>query len=178
MPFSEEQKNRHIKELQHSLYVISLDDERIPAIIPDGSYTKDTKGAVRVFQNAYGIRPTGETDKETHKKITEVFHKFNLKPVSLDIFPKNYILLPNSRGDLVYIIQIMLNMLSRDYENLSEVETDGFYSPQMNEAVIRFKEISDTDKDINGIGTETWNTLVRKVNSKDFSAHIKSERRR
>ncbi len=167
--FTENQKNDHVKELQHYLYVISRNDERIPAVIPDGSYSEDTRGAVLVFQRVHGLESTGEVDKDTWDKIAEEFQKFNLKPIKLDIFPEDFILIPGSTGDLVYIIQVMLNILSRDYSNLSEIAIDGVYSPQMNEAIINLKEIGNTDKDIEGISTETWNILAKKVNSREFS---------
>ncbi len=172
MAFTENQKNEHTSELQHHLYVISRNDKRILPVIPDGSYTDDTKGAVTAFQRVYGLETTGEVDRETWEKIAEEFRRYNLKPVKLDIFPEDFVLLPGSHGDLVYIIQIMLNILSREYGNLSEIAIDGVYSPKMNEAVISFKEIGNTDKNIEGIGTETWNLLTNKINSRDFSRLI------
>lgn len=169
MPFTEKQKKEHTSELQHRLYVISLNDNRIPSVLPDGSYSKNTKGAVTVFQNVHGLKPTGEVDIETWKKIADEFKKYDLKPVKLDIFPEDFILLPDSKGELVYIIQVLLNILSHEYANLSKVDINGVYSPQMDKAVTDFKEISNIDKNISGIGTDTWNMLVKKINSKDFS---------
>ncbi len=167
--FTENQKKEHIKELQHHLYVISRNDNRIPTVLPDGSYSGDARGAVTVFQKVHGLEPTGEVDRDTWEKIVNEFKKYNLKPIKLDIFPEDFILLPGSHGDLVYIIQVMLNILNREYENLPEIAIDGVYSPQMNEAVINLKELGNTDKDIEGIGAETWNMLTKKVNSRDFS---------
>jgi len=169
MAFTDEQKRDHIAELQHFLYVISGNDGRIPRVISDGVYGEQTAGAVKAFQNAHGIGVTGEADMETWNKIIEEFNKYSLPPVLLDIFPEDFILLPESQGYLVYIIQILLNILSREYENFPEVEINGIYSPQMHEAVIRLQEISGADPDIYGIGTQTWNILANKANSKDFS---------
>lgn len=170
MPFTKKHKNSHTSELQQRLYVISLNDERIPTVIPDGSYGKNTKGAVTTFQTIHGLEPTGEVDINTWKAIADEFKKYDLKPIKLDVFPKDFILLPESRGELVYIIQVLLNILSFEYGNVPKIDINGVYSPQMNKAVIDFKEISNTDKDISGIGIDTWNMLVKKINSKDFSS--------
>lgn len=170
MPFTKKHRKAHTSELQHRLYVISLNDERIPAVIPDGNYNKNTKGAVTTFQSIHGLEPTGEVDLETWNMITDEFKKYSLEPIKLDIFPKGFILLPGSRGELVYIIQILLNILSCDYENCPKIDINGVYTPQMDKAVKNFKRISNTDKNIDGIGLDTWNMLIKKINSKDFSS--------
>lgn len=170
MPFTKKHKNSHTSELQQRLYVISLNDDRIPTVIPDGNYNKNTKGAVTTFQTIHGLEPTGEVDINTWNLITNEFKKYDLNPIKLDIFPKDFILLPESRGELVYIIQVLLNILSCDYKNCPKVDINGVYTPQMEEAVKKFKKISNTDKNISGIGIDTWNMLIKKINSKDFSS--------
>lgn len=172
MAFTDEHKKEHITELQNHLYVISHNDERIPSVMADGFYGKDTVGAVKAFQRSKGLETTGETDSATWRKIADQAALHNALPVMLDIFPEDFVLIPESTGYLVYIIQVLMNILSREYDNLPEVEINGFYSPQMNEAVIRLKEISGTEESEDGIGIDTWNILAKKANSKDFSSNI------
>lgn len=169
MAFTDQQRREHIKELQNHLYVISQNDERIPAVLSDGIYGKNTQGAVTAFQNSRGLEVTGEADPLTWNMIAYEAGVHNTKPVRLDIFPEDFVLTPESTGYLVYAIQVLMNILSREYGNFPEVAIDGIYSPQMHEAVIRLKEISGTEPDTYGIGIDTWNMLARKANSKDFS---------
>ncbi len=169
MAFTDDDNREHIAELQHHLYVISRNDDRIPPILSDGIYGKDTTGAVKAFQTARGLEATGEAEPITWNLIANEARGHNLKPVLLDIFPEDFILLPESRGNLVYIVQILLNILSRDYANFPAVEINGIYSPQMHEAVIKLQETGGISHNVYGIDTETWNILVKKANSKDFS---------
>lgn len=168
MAFTDEHKKDHIAELQHHLYVISRNDDRIPPILSDGIYGKDTVGAVKAFQNARGLEVTGEIDSTTWRMIADEAALYNSLPLFLDIFPENFILLPESTGFLVYIIQVMLNVLSREYGNFPPVEINGIYSPQMHEAVLKLQQTGGKT-DTYGIDADTWNILAQKVNSKDFS---------
>ncbi len=170
MAFTEDDNREHTAELQRHLYVISQNDDRIPPILSDGIYGEETTGAVKAFQNARGLDVTGEADPITWSLIAKEAAEHNLKPVLLDIFPDDFILLPESTGYLVYIIQILLNILSRDYDNFPAVDIDGIYSPKMHEAVIKLQEISGADPNTYGIDAKTWNMLAKKANSKDFSA--------
>ena len=169
MAFTEDDNKEHIAELQRHLYVISRNDERVPPVLSDGVYGKETSGAVKAFQSTRGLEMTGEADTATWLRIADEAAGYNLKPVRLDIFPEDFILLPESRGNLVYIIQVLLNILSREYINFPAVEINGIYSPQMHEAVIKLQEIGGIDSDTYGIDAQTWNILAQKANSKDFS---------
>ena len=50
MAYTDEQKLRHISELQRYLYSISHYNKKIPRILPDGIYGPETTQAVRTFQ--------------------------------------------------------------------------------------------------------------------------------
>ena len=63
--FSDEQLRQHIRELQQFLFGISHYNVRIPVIIPDGIYGAETAGAIKIFQQEYGLMPTGEVDRNT-----------------------------------------------------------------------------------------------------------------
>ncbi|MGN0612918.1 MAG: peptidoglycan-binding protein [Porcipelethomonas sp.] len=169
MAFTDDQKREHISELQDYLYGISHHDERIPPIIPDGVYGRETTEAIKAFQRTQGLPVSGTTDSATWSALAGRHRDLTVQPEQLDIFPKNYILVPESTGELVYIIQMLLNILSREYANIPLTELNGIYSPEMQNAVTAFKNISGTDQGMQGIGTDTWNMLAQKVNSKNFA---------
>ena len=83
MAFTEDQKREFISELQHYLYVISYHNKKIPHIIADGIYGKETAEAVKIFQREHDIRPTGETDSTTWNEIVSVYKGY-MKPLSLN----------------------------------------------------------------------------------------------
>ena len=176
MAFTEDNNREHIAELQHHLYVVSGNDDRIPPILSDGVYGEETIGAVKAFQNARGLDVTGEADPVTWAIVAGEAQKYNSKPILLDIFPEDFVLLPESTGYLVYIIQVLLNILNREYENFPAVEINGVYSPQMHEAVLKLQEISGFSQDKYGVDADTWNILAGKTNSKDFSAGMLSRK--
>ena len=169
MAFTDDQKKEHISELQNFLYRISHHDERIPPIIPDGVFGRETAEAVKAFQRTQGLPVDGITDSATWSALAGRHSDLNTLPIQLEVFPKNYILVPETTGELVYIIQMLLNILSREYANIPLTELNGIYSPEMQNAVSAFKKISGTDPDMQGIGTDTWNMLAQKVNSKNFA---------
>ena len=70
--FSDEQLRQHIRELQQFLFGISHYNVRIPVIIPDGIYGPETAGAVKIFQQEYGLMPTGEVDRYTSVSYTHL----------------------------------------------------------------------------------------------------------
>ena len=83
--FSDEQLRQHIRELQQFLFGISHYNVRIPVIIPDGIYGPETAGAVKIFQQEYGLMPTGEVDRYTWDKLADVHREIFIniiRPVS------------------------------------------------------------------------------------------------
>ena len=50
MPYTPEQKKKHVREFQRYLQGIAYYNHKIPLIIPDGYFGKETETAVRAFQ--------------------------------------------------------------------------------------------------------------------------------
>lgn len=159
------QKKSHIRELQRYLHGISYHNPRIPLIIPDGYFGKETETAVRAFQREYGLRETGTANSETWNKIVEVYCELISRlPVALDVFPSpGYILRKGESGFLVYIIQVMLNQIRMVYEIFPEIEINGIYDNATANAVKAFQEISNLNTTGN-INRQTWNHLVSSMN--------------
>ena len=65
MTYTDSQRRQHIIGLQKYLHSISLFNDNILTITPDGVYGKDTAEAVRNFQREYGLPQTGNTDSAT-----------------------------------------------------------------------------------------------------------------
>ena len=78
MAYTDSQRRQHILELQKYLHSISLFNDNILTITPDGVYGKDTAEAVRNFQREYGLPQTGNTDSATWNKVVGI----SMQPLS------------------------------------------------------------------------------------------------
>lgn len=164
MVYTDAQKKAHIQEISELLYQIALRDGSIPAVVPSEEYTPELALAVRAFQESYDLPVTGEIDTVTWDKIAAVFHALTDAPVPLVIFPSgNFILQQGDRGELVYFVQIMLNLLARRYRNLYMLTPNGEYDDQTADAMRRFQQIANLPE-TGIVDRTTWNHLAAFVN--------------
>ena len=162
MAYTDSQRRQHILELQKYLHSISLFNDNILTITPDGVYGKDTAEAVRNFQREYGLPQTGNTDLATWNKVVGIYRGYiNAAPIPYRAFPsRSYTVRNGDSGQIVYIIQAMLDDLSAKYDNMPRVEVGGNYTPQTAAAIRNFQHIVGLPQ--NGIvDSGTWNLLVR-----------------
>ncbi|WP_295070198.1 peptidoglycan-binding protein [Ruminococcus sp.] len=162
MPYTDEQKKEHIRELQGYLYGISLFDKRIPQILPDGVYNSETAKAVEVFQRAYGLPVTGETDAATWNKIVSVYREYlDGEPEPYSAFPSRiYSAALGDSGELIYIIQAMLWKAAAWYDNMPKVSVSGEYDIATEKAVKSFQKCCGLAES-GCVDCITWNMLVR-----------------
>lgn len=161
MPYTSIQKKQHIKEIQTYLYAISLFDSRIPPIIPSGNYGTDTAVAVKAFQRAYGLPDTGNVDSVTWNKIISVYREYQrMEPRSLNCFPsERHTVRSGDRGELVCIIQSILRMLQKYFDNFPKITSCGAYGEDTVKAVRMFQQ--KVGLPVSGIvDCKTWNMLV------------------
>ena len=92
MAYNQRQQREHIREIQKMLYGLSLFDERMHTVVPNGVYGKETALAVRAFQQIMGLRSTGEVNAATWEKLrNEYYEKIGKQAYSLNAFPQNTI---------------------------------------------------------------------------------------
>ena len=162
MAYTSQQRRQHIYELQRYLYAISLFNSKIPQVIPDGVYGADTAIAVRAFQREYGLPETGNTDTATWNKIVRVYRSnIDSAPEPYNVFPSaRYVAGHGDKGQLIYIVQAMLNDIGEHYENAPCVDICGNYNTATADAVKLFQKrvgLPMTGK----VDSGTWNMLVR-----------------
>ena len=161
MAYTSAQKRQHIYELQTYLHAISLMDDDIPLIIPNGIYDANTVIAVKAFQRKYGLPDTGTTDAATWNMIVSVYRgSLTASPLPYAVFPSaKYTAVQGDSGQLVYVIQAMLHDVSTRYDNAPEVPVCGEFDDITASAVKRFQQWSGLPQ--NGrVDSGTWNMLV------------------
>lgn len=161
MAYTLPQRRDHIREIQEMLYELSFFDERIPKVIPDGIYGRETALAVKAFQQLYGLRATGEVNQATWEAISDVYRREIQKiAMALDIFPherKN--ISAGDQGLEVYAVQAMLRVLADIFQNLSRLPVTGLYDSKTENAVREFQKISGQPE--TGVtDPHTWNLLA------------------
>lgn len=162
--YTPSQKKSHIREIQRYLHGISYYNDRIPRIIPDGYFGKETSTAVRAFQREYNLTETGTVTSETWHKIVEIYRDFiSVLPIALDVFPSSkYIVHMGDSGLLIYIIQVLLNEIGVVYDEFPQIIITGVYDTPTSNAVKVFQDISNLNPTGN-VNRQTWNHLVSTI---------------
>ena len=160
MIYSKQQQQEHVKEILHYLYVIALQDARIPIVVPTNQMTAEVALAVRAFQQAYGLPVTGEIDDATWDAIVWAYQRQINPPKPLVLFPNGgFVLQQGDSGELVYIVQVLLNLLAGRYGNLATVTVSGIYEIPTADAIMQLQTISglpETGK----VNQETWDRMA------------------
>lgn len=165
MPYTEEQKRSHIREIQGYLYQLARQDERIPLVIPDGIYGPETVAAVRGFQQTASLPVTGEVDRRTWDAIVAAYRALRQEALPIEVYPSTtYIIREGDDGTLVYMVQVMLNALADRYIDLSSVPVSGKYDAMTTKAVREMQERADLPT-TGIVDQSTWNSIVMGVNT-------------
>ena len=165
MLYTDAQKQEHIEEITELLYQIALRDSRIPIVLPAKDYTEETALAVRAYQQAYGLPVTGEIDGNTWDSIVETYHRLMDEAAPLIVFPAGtFILQEHDSGEMVQLVQVLLNLAAAHYSNLLPVTDSGEYDAETAAAVRRLQQISALPE--TGIlDRKTWNRLAALINT-------------
>lgn len=142
---------------------------------PDGIYGDDTRMLVTRFQEKYGLNPTGVVNKETWDllhSIEEARQDASLLAKSVHIFPmfEGYEILPNSKDNIIYVIQHMLNEVLAEYDDYKELSFTGVYDSETQNAIkaLQRKALQDANGKIDA---KTFNLLAdeyERINSRQF----------
>ncbi|MDE5946264.1 MAG: peptidoglycan-binding protein [Oscillospiraceae bacterium] len=161
MPYNPRQRKNNIREIQRYLQGISYFNDKIPLIIPDGFFGKETENAVRAFQREYRITETGTVNHETWNKIVFVYRNLvDSNPLALDVFPsRNYIIQTGDTGMIVYIIQSILYAMHSQYDNFPAIQVNGIYDNVTYQAVKFFQNLANLQQ-TGKVNNHTWNALV------------------
>ena len=130
----------------------------------DGIYDKSTKNAVKDFQSKYGLDVTGIVDSETWSllhTIWEIKVESNALARAVYVLPRfeGYEILPGTVDNVMYIIQHMLETISRDYNEIEGIVLNGKYDEKTQNAIKIFQRKNMID-DTGIIDATTFNRLA------------------
>jgi len=158
------QKKKSIYELQTRLLTLSR-SSGASRVIPDGIYGSETRNAVAEFQESAGLPITGVTDYATWTALYEAEAKVlsdTAPPMMISPFENFFesgVIRAGDRSGNVYILQVMLEELSRLFEFETAVEINGGFDSATEDAVKHIqKSLALPDTGI--IDKATWNELA------------------
>lgn len=118
-----------VRSLQYMLREISYLYPFIPRIIPDGIFEEETKRAVTVFQQNFGLSANGIVDNDTWDAIVVVYRRTALltrPPRRAAAYPTpSYTVEPGKSTIHMLIIQSMFKSLSHVLTGAHDVEVNG-----------------------------------------------------
>ena len=152
-----------IRSLQTMLQIISLYDERIPRVIPDGIYGQSTLNAVNIFQQIYALPITGIADQKTWEKVVQIFEVAQIEvekaePIEIMI-NRGEVLQENDEGPNVYFAQVMLAHLATQHASIEQPDVNGAYDQLTKKSVASFQQIANLPP-TGIIDKQTWKNLV------------------
>ena len=168
MSYTTAEKAEHIRQLQMMLRTISFADENVPRIVPDGFYGSATAEAVKAFQQAYGLPPTGETDFATWeelKKRSRTAAVYHSRPLMINPFGSAVnVVRKGDKSPAAAIIQAMLWAVSEKYPNIGSITVNGSLDSSSEIALRRFQKLCGLSP-TGEADIFTWNCLARFFNS-------------
>ncbi len=133
-----------VRTVQYYLALVGYFKDEINSPPIDGIYGASTEEAIRAFQTAYGLPPSGIVDLPTWELLYDVY--VGLLAALPDSFFENIAppfpgipLRPGTSGEEVSLIQRYLNVIASVYPQIPSVEVSGYYGPATEEAVRAFQ---------------------------------------
>ena len=166
-----------VTRLQYMLTYISQVYPEVPELKQDGSFGSSTHNAVILFQNRFGLTPTGVVNATTWAKIYEVYFGIKDKvperpgiteppvmpPLTGPVYPGTPLRI-GSRGENVRIMQQFLTSIANKFPSIPKLTADGVFGPLTERSIIAFQQQFGLTAD-GIIGPSTWNAIVREFNN-------------
>ncbi len=165
----EEKKREAVREVQKYLLSLARAGMDVPRLRIDGVYGEETRQAVRLFQALMGIPVTGIVDLITWNILySEYLESLEANGQSEGIFPFEEVITGQGvsagfSGNIVYILQIMLETVAVYYDTLVNQTISGFFDALTEENLKRFQEINSLPP-TGVLDKLTWNALSRAYN--------------
>lgn len=147
-----------IFSLQTMLRQISFLDQRVLPVIPDGVFGPNTFAAVRSFQTAYGLPPTGRADLATWNAVADAYQTALtavFAPTVMPFWPMGQTIRPGERDGSVYLVQAMLHVLAKQFSGLTAPSLTGALD-QATAAGLRWVQAASDLKPTGELDSATW----------------------
>lgn len=169
-----------VRSLQTMLRVIAQEDERQPAVVPDGIYGNQTIRAVTAFQRNNGLPATGITDQVTWEGIVSVYEEALVRngpsqPLEIILDPGT-VLRHGDQNPNIYILQAVLQVLADAYSSITPPTHNGTLDDATIVSIQSFQELTGLPQ-TGELDKITWKQLALHYplasNNRRFAASTK-----
>lgn len=154
-----------VRDLQEMLAVLSIEDPRLPRLVPDGRFGEQTLEAVMVFQRDRGLPVTGVVDLATWEAIREAYEdawRRGGPPAALRVMEhgKSSFQTGDQVGQ-VPLLQAMFGALSEQLEGFEDAAGDGSGFQAAEEHNTRLVQRASGQQETGVLDRAAWDTLSR-----------------
>ena len=151
-----------VRVMQYYLAVIAAYYDTIPPVAVSGVFDEDTEGAVRAFQQQFGLAQDGVVGRQTWQAMEDAYEGIrtasNLIEGGVVLFPGR-VLQAGFQGEDVATIQEYLAYIATVYPALPAPAVTGVYGLETVQAVEAFQQ--EFGLEVNGIvGVTTWDAIA------------------
>lgn len=170
------QPGEPIRNLQHFLRHISYYYNTVPAVIPDGIFSEQTREAVIGFQETFLLPVTGIVDFDTWRHIIKIFNEisdYEAEALLPQVFPAtDFIINPGESPLGLNLIHSILHSLAAIFENFDDFIITGIHNEPSVNFVKQLQEIFNLEP--NGIiDKKTVNMIIALYNNHVEETFIK-----
>ncbi len=158
-----------VRAIQYYLSVVGYFNSNLNTVTIDGVFGDETLNAVKVFQENFGLEPTGVVDRETWNKLNQIYRQIvenlpeDYEGEKAQIYP-GYVLSQGMRGEAVRNIQTYLNRISDTVPQIPKLTVDGIFGPATAYAVRTFQSLNGITPSGN-VGPTTWQTIANQYDA-------------
>ncbi|MFA6947830.1 MAG: peptidoglycan-binding domain-containing protein [Eubacteriales bacterium] len=158
-----------VYNVQSALAYIAKYDPSISRVIPDGIYGDETAKSAAQFQASAGLPQTGRTDIRTHGALFDRVQTLKNKhaaPLAVNPFLSPLYrgrLSSGDSGELVFILQSMLAIISPYCDSMGEIKITGVYD-EPTAAAVRILQAAGGLEPTGDADTAAWNVISRLFN--------------
>lgn len=149
--------------MQQFLRTIAQVFPEISLVVPDGVYGPQTAQSVTDFQQMTGLPQTGSADFDTWSAIVSTYDEviaLTAPAKAVRVFPSSaYTVSMGEQNATVYVIQVMLNALSKIYQNILPVTVNGIFDQATAESIKTFQPCCG-EACTGAVSKYTWDMLV------------------
>ena len=151
-----------VRVMQYYLAVIAAYYDTIPPVAVSGVFDEDTEGAVRAFQQQFGLAQDGVVGRQTWQAMEDAYEGIrtasNLIEGGVVLFPGR-VLQAGFQGEDVATIQEYLAYIATVYPAIPAPAVTGVYGLETVQAVEAFQQ--EFGLEVNGIvGVTTWDAIA------------------
>lgn len=165
-----------VRNLQHFLRHISYYYNTVPAVIPDGIFSPQTRESVIGFQETFALPVTGVVDFDTWTHIIRIFNEvleYEEESALPQVFPAtDFLINPGESPLCLYLIHSMLYSITTFFENLDDFAITGVHDePSVN--LVRYLQQIFNLEPTGVIDKKTFNMIASLYNNHSEKTFIK-----